>query len=95
MTFGRHTVVRHPLEKLATYLPVKFRRPPQNRSSMSRYPLVPEVTLALAIKPAVILAAALFVFSPKQRPKINAEGMRAQLIGPAEASRAEPRSLSP
>ena len=53
---------------------------------MSRHPLVPEVTIALAIKLFIILAAALFVFSPKQRPRIDAEGMREQLIGPSTAS---------
>jgi hypothetical protein len=58
----------------------------QGMPAMSRHPLVPEVTIALAIKLFIILAAALFVFSPKQRPRIDAEGMREQLIGPSTAS---------
>jgi len=62
--------------------------------TMSRHPLVPEVTLALAVKLFILLAAALFVFSPQQRPRIDAEGMREQLIGPSTAS-PEPRSLLP
>jgi len=62
--------------------------------TMSRHPLVPEVTLALAVKLFIILAAALFVFSPQQRPRIDAEGMREQLIGPSTASPG-PRSLLP
>jgi hypothetical protein len=61
---------------------------------MSHHPLVPEVTFALAVKLIVILAAALFVFSPGQRPRIDAESMQERLIGPATAS-PQPRNLLP
>jgi hypothetical protein len=61
---------------------------------MSRHPLVLEVTLALTVKLFLILAAALFVFSPEQRPRVDAEGMREQLIGPLTAS-PKPKSLLP
>jgi hypothetical protein len=61
---------------------------------MSRHPLIPEVTLALAVKLIVILAAALFVFSPRQRPRIDAASMQERLIGASTAS-PEPRSIYP
>jgi hypothetical protein len=61
---------------------------------MPRHPLIPEVTLALAIKLVIILAAALFVFSPRQRPKIDATTMEERLIGVSPAI-PQPRSASP
>jgi hypothetical protein len=61
---------------------------------MSRHPLIPEVTLALAIKLVIILAAALFVFSPRQRPKIDATSMEERLIGVSPVI-PQPRSASP
>ncbi len=48
---------------------------------MSRHPLVPEVTLALAVKLIVIFAAGLFVFGPRQRPHIDAAAVQERLIG--------------
>ncbi|HET6378154.1 MAG TPA: hypothetical protein VFG05_07585 [Methylocella sp.] len=48
---------------------------------MARHPLVPEITLALALKFIVIAGAALFVFSPGQRPKIDSISMQSRLIG--------------
>jgi hypothetical protein len=61
---------------------------------MLRHPLVPEVTFALAVKLIVIVAAALFVFSPGQRPRIDAESMQQRLIGPSTAG-PQPRSILP
>jgi hypothetical protein len=58
--------------------------------AMSHHPLVPEVSFALAIKLIVILAAALFVFSPRQRPRIDAARMQERLIG-APMSSPQPR----
>ncbi|HTV34456.1 MAG TPA: hypothetical protein VME69_15405 [Methylocella sp.] len=48
---------------------------------MRSYPLVPEVTLVLIVKLVLILAAALFVFSPSQRPKIETSDMAERLMG--------------
>jgi hypothetical protein len=62
------------------------------KSDMSRHPLLPEVTIALAVKLIVILAAALFVFSPKQRPRIDAASMQERLIG-APTANPQPRSI--
>ncbi|MCI0598702.1 MAG: hypothetical protein L0Y50_09210 [Beijerinckiaceae bacterium] len=53
---------------------------------MPRAPLVPEITLALAAKFFVILAAALFVFSPRQRPHVDAASVEARMMGIAPAS---------
>lgn len=61
---------------------------------MRRHPLVPEITLALAVKLAVILAAALFVFSPGQRPRIDSTRMEERLIGTAPED-SQPRSILP
>jgi hypothetical protein len=60
---------------------------------MPQHPLVAEITVALAIKLIVILAAALFVFSPRQRPKIDAASMREHLIGASPQN--QPRSILP
>jgi hypothetical protein len=60
---------------------------------MPLHPLVPEITFALAIKLIIILAAALFVFSPRQRPRIDAASMQEHLIGAPAAS--QPRSILP
>jgi hypothetical protein len=62
--------------------------------AMSRHPLIPEVTFALTVKLILILAAALFVFSPGQRPKIDAESMQERLIGPSTVS-LQARSILP
>lgn len=61
---------------------------------MPQYPLVPEVTLALTVKLIVILAAALFVFSPGQRPKVDAARMQEHLTG-TPAATPRPRSDLP
>ncbi|WGJ14435.1 hypothetical protein QEV83_17660 [Methylocapsa sp. D3K7] len=60
---------------------------------MPQHPLVLEITLVLTIKLIVILAAALFVFSPRQRPRIDAASMQEHLIG--AATEKQPRSISP
>ncbi len=49
--------------------------------SMPRHPPLPEITIALAVKLVIIAAAALFVFSPSQRPQVNAASMEERLIG--------------
>jgi len=61
---------------------------------MSRHPLVPEVTFALAVKLALIVAAALFVFNPGQRPRIDAATMQERLIGTLSAN-PQPRNVLP
>jgi hypothetical protein len=43
--------------------------------------LARDVLIATAVKLTVVIAAALFVFGPGQRPKIDAGGVAARLIG--------------
>ncbi len=61
---------------------------------MSHHPLVPEITFALAVKLMIILAAALLVFGPGQRPRIDAASMRERLIGASTATPL-PRNVLP
>lgn len=61
---------------------------------MSYPPLVPEITLTLTVKLILILAAAIFVFSPSQKPRIDAAGMHERLLG-APAASEQARSFSP
>ncbi len=61
---------------------------------MRRHPLVPEITWALAVKLVVILVAALFVFSPGKRPRIDTARMQERLIGTSPAG-PQPRSILP
>lgn len=61
---------------------------------MSRHPLLPQIGLALIVKLTIILAAALFVFSPRQRPKIDATAMEEHLMGGSPAA-PQSRSASP
>ena len=65
------------------------------KSGMSRHPLLPEVTIALAVKLIVVLAAALFVFSPRQRPRIDAASMQERLIGTSTEIPQPTRSVLP
>lgn len=66
---------------------IKFVSRQHNRMpNMSRHPLVPEIIFALTVKLAVIVAAALFVFSPGQRPRIDAALMQERLTGTVPAS---------
>jgi len=53
---------------------------------MSRHPLAREVAFAVAVKLMVILAAAVFVFGPGQRPRIDAARVRERLIGVSPAA---------
>jgi len=64
------------------------------KPAMSCHPLIPEVTFVVAVKLIIILAAALFVFSPGQRPRIDAASMQEHLIGASTAS-PQPRSILP
>ncbi|HUB64016.1 MAG TPA: hypothetical protein VL996_06135 [Methylocella sp.] len=61
---------------------------------MFHHPLVPEITFALAVKLIIIAAAALFVFSPRQLPRIDAASMQERLIGPSTEGQ-QPRSFLP
>lgn len=61
---------------------------------MSKNPLAREVVLAVAVKLAIIIAAAFFVFGPGQRPRIDAGSVQARLIGPFSQSQ-QPRNMSP
>jgi len=61
---------------------------------MSRHPLAREVAFAVAVKLMVILAAALFVFNPGRRPRIDAASVQARLIGALPAT-PQPRNVLP
>jgi hypothetical protein len=43
---------------------------------MFRNPLARDVTVVLVIKTLIVIAAALFVFGPSQRPNIDAASVR-------------------
>jgi hypothetical protein len=47
---------------------------------MFNYPLVRDVTVVLVIKTIIVIAAALFVFGPSQRPHIDAAAVDARLM---------------
>ncbi|HLW90923.1 MAG TPA: hypothetical protein VKS78_06430 [Roseiarcus sp.] len=48
---------------------------------MLRHSLARDVVIALALKMAVVIAAALFVFGPAQRPRIDAGSIATRLMG--------------
>jgi hypothetical protein len=49
---------------------------------MVRHPLAREVAIVVAIKTAIVIAAAIFVFGPKQRPVIDAAAVEALIALP-------------
>jgi hypothetical protein len=59
---------------------------------MSRHPLARQVAFAVVVKLMVILAAAVFVFGPGQRPRIDAASVRERLIGTSKAA-PQPRNV--
>jgi hypothetical protein len=61
---------------------------------MSRHPLAREVAAVVAVKLAIVVAAALFVFGPKQRPAVDDAGMQVRILGPAQPG-SERRSTFP
>jgi Sec-independent protein translocase protein TatA len=50
---------------------------------MSSHPLSKHLILAMAVKLAIVIAAALFVFGPRQLPKIDAGNIETRLMGAA------------
>jgi hypothetical protein len=48
---------------------------------MRKDPLARDVFAVTAIKLAVVIAAALLVFSPARRPRVDARAIEARLIG--------------
>ena len=48
---------------------------------MSSHPLSKDLILAMTIKLAIVTAAALFVFGPRQLPKIDAGSIEKRLMG--------------
>jgi hypothetical protein len=47
---------------------------------MTSHNLKGEIILILAIKIAIVLSAAFFVFGPRQRPQIDAEALQHRLL---------------
>lgn len=47
---------------------------------MPKHPLARDVLVVIAIKLVVVIAAALFVFGPGQRPKLDAGSVETRLI---------------
>ncbi len=57
---------------------------------MPKHPLARDVMVVVAVKLTVVIAAALFLFGPGQRPRIDAASIETRLIGmpaPAPQSR--------
>jgi hypothetical protein len=48
---------------------------------MARKSLRRDITLILSIKVLIVLAAAFFVFGPRQRPDVDSDSTRDQLLG--------------
>ena len=51
---------------------------------MPGHSLSKDLILVIAVKLAVVIAAALFVFSPRQLPRIDAGSIETRLIGVGE-----------
>jgi hypothetical protein len=51
---------------------------------MPSHPLSKDLILVIAVKLVVVIAAALFVFSPRQLPKIDAGSIESRLIDAGE-----------
>lgn len=61
--------------------------PARYQVAMLKHPLAREVAVVVAIKTALVVAAALFVFGPKQRPVVDPDSVRMLLlVEPAEIS---------
>lgn len=56
-------------------------------------PLRRDIVIVLVAKLAVVIAAALFVFSPAQRPKVNGSAVERRLLG--TSTPAPSRNLAP
>ena len=48
---------------------------------MPKHPLAKDIAIVVVAKMTLVIAAALFVFGPSQRPKIDATSVEARLIG--------------
>jgi hypothetical protein len=65
-----------------------------DKCAMSKHSLTRDVVIAIGIKLVVVTAAALFVFSPGQRPKLDAGTIATRLIG-TDAGSPQQRKLEP
>jgi hypothetical protein len=61
----------------------RLRSPPDKRA-MPKHSLARDVMVVIAVKLMVVVAAALFVFSPGQRPRLDAGSIETRLIGSAD-----------
>jgi hypothetical protein len=61
---------------------------------MPEHGLARDVVLVVVIKLIVVIAVSLWVFGPKQRPKIDAQTIETRLLG-APAPSVEPGDASP
>ena len=48
---------------------------------MSSHPLSKDLILAMTVKLAIVIAAALFVFGPRQLPRIDAGSIETRMMG--------------
>ena len=51
---------------------------------MPSHPLSKDLAIVIAVKLAIVIAAALFVFGPKQLPRIDARSIETRLMGAAD-----------
>jgi hypothetical protein len=58
---------------------------------MFKNPLARDVAVVLAVKTAIVLAAAFFVFGPAQRPAIDAGAVQRLIASPTVSSSQESR----
>jgi hypothetical protein len=61
---------------------------------MPKHPIARDVAVVVAAKLALALAAALFVFSPDKRPRIDKGSVETRLIGTSNVN-AHSRNIAP
>jgi hypothetical protein len=59
---------------------------------MSSHPLSKDLILAMTVKLAIVIAAALFLFGPRQLPKIDAGSVETRLIGASDGDQKQMRT---
>jgi hypothetical protein len=54
---------------------------PREEETMPRFRLARDVWVVVVVKVILVISAAIFVFGPSQRPKVDAAGIETHLVG--------------